>query len=258
MNESPARDGDDHTRDEACLEGSIIVETGTVIERDVAPELAVVRVENPALPPPPRSAAWARTIVPAFAAAVLIGGGVTLAVLTIHGKAQASARPAAQPSPVLVPAAAVEHEPAASPKWKHAEEWVGDHPKSIAFELAAEHKVAVWMKHVTPVLVVRCLARNTEVFIVTESAASIETQGFNHTVQIGFDDEDAAAEHWDDSADRDALFAHDGVALARRIARARTMRFGFTPQNAPTAVAEFDVRGFDAVLGEVAQTCHWR
>jgi hypothetical protein len=258
MNESPGRDGDDHTLDDASPQGSIVVETDTVMEPDVASELAVVRVENAAVPIPARGAAWARTVVPAFAAAVLIGGGVTLAVLTIQGKAQESARPAVQPSAVMVPAAAVEHEPAASPKWKHAEEWVGDHPKSIAFELAAEHKVAVWMKHVTPVLVVRCLARNTEVFVVTESAASIETQGFNHTVRVGFDDEDATAEHWDDSADRDALFAHDGVALARRIARARTMRFGFTPQNALPAVAEFDVRGFDAVLGEVAQTCHWR
>lgn len=129
---------------------------------------------------------------------------------------------------------------------------------AVTFELRAENYVLVWRKRVRPVLGVRCLSGNTDVYVLTDWAASIEPEADRHAVRIGFDSEARSDERWLDSTDYQALFAPDGVALARRIASARTMRFGFTPYNAAPVVAEFDVRGFDALVGSVGRSCKWK
>lgn len=146
------------------------------------------------------------------------------------------------------------------PTWVGARRatWARDGSKAIAFELAASNDVGVWMKRVQPLLIVRCLSRTTEVFVATGSAASIEEPEGSHTVHIQFDDDEKVAQPWSDSASSQELYAPDGVALARRLARARTMRFGFTPYNSAPVVAKFDVSGFDQLIGLVAGTCGWR
>jgi hypothetical protein len=136
--------------------------------------------------------------------------------------------------------------------------WVSSYPRSIAFELPAENTASGWMTRVRPVLVVRCLANTTDAFVFTQLSAAIEPLDDRRTVQIGFDDDAASTERWTGSPDHDALFAPDGVSLARRIARARTMRFGFTPHNSPPAVLEFHVAGFSAHIESVARLCRWK
>jgi hypothetical protein len=144
--------------------------------------------------------------------------------------------------------------------------WIGarratsarDGSKTIVFELAASNDVGVWMKRVQPQLLVRCLSRTTEVFVATGSAASIEGQDDSHTVRIQFDDGEPVAEAWSDSVSSQELYAPDGVLFARRLARAGTMQFGFTPYNSAPVVARFDVRGFDQLIGLVADACGWR
>jgi hypothetical protein len=178
--------------------------------------------------------------------------------------APASASPsraAAHNVPAPVPAAPepiLESEP--SPAWVGARRatWGRDGSKTISFELAASKDLGVWMKSVRPVLVVRCLSRTTEVFVATDSAASIEQQFGSHTVHIQFDDAQPVAESWSDSVSSQELYAPDGVTLARRLARARTVRFGFTPYNSAPVVAEFDVTGSEQIVGLVAGTCGWR
>lgn len=158
----------------------------------------------------------------------------------------------ADPEPII------ESEP--TPTWVGARRatWARDGSRTIAFELAASNDVGVWMKRVQPLLIVRCLSRATEVFVATGSAASIEQQAGSHTVHIQFDDAEPVAQPWSDSVNSQELYAPDGVTLARRLARARTMRFGFTPYNSAPVVAEFDVSGFDQIVGLVAGTCGWR
>jgi hypothetical protein len=162
------------------------------------------------------------------------------------------APPPSDPEPII--------ESAPSPAWVGARRatWARDGSKTIAFELAASKDVGVWMKSVRPVLIVRCLSRTTEVFVATGSAASIEQESGSHAVRIQFDDAEPVSESWSDSVSSQELYAPDGVTLARRLARARTVRFGFTPYNSSPVVAEFDVRGFDQVVGLVAGTCGWR
>jgi hypothetical protein len=216
----------------------------------------VVIAANPAGRKVPR---WALA-----SAGVLAGLATMLAIGRAGSDAPASASPALAvsrkvPTPLLADPEPIS-ESAPSPTWVGARRatWARDGSKTIAFELAARKDVGVWMKSVQPLLIVRCLSRTTEVFVATGSAASIEPQDGSHAVHIQFDDAEPVAESWSDSTSSQELYAPDGVALARRLARARTLRFGFTPYNAAPVVAEFDVRGFDQVVGLVAGTCGWR
>jgi hypothetical protein len=114
------------------------------------------------------------------------------------------------------------------------------------------------MKRVRPTLAVRCLGGQTEVFVFTDTAASVEREDDKHTVHVGFDNADDVAQQWLDSADHRELFAPDGAALARQIAGARRMKFRFTPFNASPVVVEFDVHGAEEPLQAVTKMCHPR
>jgi hypothetical protein len=142
-------------------------------------------------------------------------------------------------------------------KWnsRNSSYWVGSRRKSVAFELPAENTVSVWMRSVRPALVVRCMGRGPEVFVVTESAMKIEPQSDDHTVTFGFDNEPTASERWPDSEEHDALFARDGAVFAERLMRAETLRFGFTPHNAEPVVAQFHVAGLRPLLEPAAREC---
>jgi hypothetical protein len=191
-----------------------------------------------------------RSSTPALASTVgLAGNSVQVA------KVPVSQPPAAEVHVVQRPRVAVD--PLRSPKWVRARQpgWMTDGSRIVSFELEAENDVRVWMKHVRPVLAVRCLGRHTEVFVITDSAMSIEPTPDQHTVHVSFDGGAEAEERWLDSDAKRELFAPDGVALARQLASAHTMRFGFTPYNGSAAVVEFDVRGLAGLLEPVARTC---
>lgn len=126
------------------------------------------------------------------------------------------------------------------------------------YELEADNDVALWGKVVRPVLTIRCIAGTTEVFVFTQSAAAIDGDDGKHAVRLGFDGEAASTERWMASDEYDALFAENGVSAARRVAGARTMRFGFTPYNAAPVTATFQVTGFDKLAPKLAQTCRWK
>jgi hypothetical protein len=147
--------------------------------------------------------------------------------------------------------------PSQAPKWYRTQHsgWASDGSRTISFELEAENDVAVWMKHVRPTLVVRCLGRQTEVYVVTDTASSLEPMPDKHTVRVAFDDQAETVEHWLDSADHKELFSPDGPGMARRIADADRMRFGFTPFNSSSVSAEFDVHGFAERLETITRTC---
>jgi len=176
------------------------------------------------------------------------------------------ARPAANE---VAPPAATAPAPARPPRalatptvpavWQADREgrWTGGDRRSVAFQLEADREVPVWMGQARPVLVVRCLARATDVFVYTESAAQIEPQDENHAVRLRFDEEPELAERWPDSSDHDALFAPDGRAMARRLSRARRLRFAFTPQNARPVDVDFSLQGVDDAIAPVAKACRW-
>lgn len=222
----------------------------------------------PTTPATPQAAAgksrpWSFTI-----AATVVLATAAIAVMLLAGRpgaSQDSAATTAVPAshPVAPPpSSTVSARPGSAPaaKWTGSKKpgWATDGSRTITFELAAESYVPVWMKRVRPVLAVRCLGGSTEVFVVTDSAASFEGNTGRHTVRVGFDGGADVEQQWTDSSDYQSLFAPDGEALARRIARSKRMRFEFTPYSAAPVAADFDVRGFDQFIDSVAKVCRWR
>ena len=126
---------------------------------------------------------------------------------------------------------------------------------NMVFELSADGDVEVWRKRVRPVLTVRCAARATEVFIVTEAPAMIEDNSNRHTIMMSFDGSKPIEQKWEHSIDHDALFAPDGRGMIRRIAGAKTMSFSFAPFNAPPATVSFSVEGFSAQQTLAVRMC---
>jgi hypothetical protein len=183
-----------------------------------------------------------------------VGGALTLSLLRASSPAVAvndstATRPAAAPQS----AASI-----AGPTWNIANrEWLANPRKGVAFELRSVNKVAVWNAQAQPTLVVRCELNRLVTFVYTESQMQMEAQDENHTVRIRFDDEPEITERWADSSDHDALFAPDGVAFARRLMGARVLRFGFSPHNAPRALAEFHVSGLRELIEPAARQCGW-
>jgi hypothetical protein len=167
----------------------------------------------------------------------------------------AAAPAAAAPRHAVVPVS--ESASTAAPKWKRTRQsrWATDGSRTMGFEVEAEQRVAVYMDRVRPILAVRCVSRDLEVFVVLHSAASIENAGDTHTVRISLDGEADVDQQWLDSVDKQALFAPDAKALASRMAASRRLRFSFKPFNAAPATIDFDVHGFDEPLAAMSKTC---
>src|SRR2546421_6085901 len=207
----------------------------------------------------PGKAAHQKTwVIAALVGAALLSGVAALGLIAGQSTSSENARvpsPSSSPFARTTTAAVAPVGPFRS-KWIGSKQprWARDGSKTISFELEAERDIAVWMKSVRPYLGVRCFHHNTEVMVLPDSAASIEPND-RHTVRVGFDGGADVQQLWFGSDDHQALFAPDGAAFANQIATARTLRFGFTPYNAKPVVIEFDVRGFDDLIGLVAKTC---
>ena len=223
---------------------------------------------------PPRTGMGTRQLA-------MVGGGVLAAgalIFTILGmRGAASPEPVATPAPARratakaptkaapfaqatpAPAARAVNVDADAPRWSRVSDgrWVSANRQSAAFEVAATSRVHVWMRDVTPVLVVRCEKGNAETFVYTQSAARMEPQDGDHTVQVSFDGASPASQRWPDSAEHDALFARNPLEFTRQLTHARTLQFGFTPHNADTVVATFVLDGLEPLLASSAKQCGW-
>jgi hypothetical protein len=213
--------------------------------------------DGPPGPSPQTAAGWTPWQLGAVGAAACVGGIVTFWLLAAHPSArnEAADHLGRASAPAAAPAPGDSTHGATGWSDASASRWTGGRRRSLAFELPAERAVAVWMRHVRPVLVVRCLENRTDAFVFTDSPASIEPDPDARTVRVRLDDKAQATERWVTSADHDGLFAPDGSEFARRIASADRLEFGFTPQNAVPVVATFDLHGADAVVERVAATC---
>lgn len=134
-----------------------------------------------------------------------------------------------------------------------------DDSHQISLHLSAEAPIDGWLAHETPSLILRCKEHKTDLYIVTNMAAQPEYGSLEaHTVRIRLDDGAAREQEWTESTDDKALFAPEPIALARRMARASRLRFQFTPFNASSQTAEFNLTGLMKILPRLASTCGWR
>ena len=218
-------------------------------------------VTSPAGQSPRQSASVINLVL--VTVALLAGAAGTFVFLSAHPVAREAvvASPAgARTSSVPAEASAsTSHVVPAPTHWSRDNEhrWISNHKRSVAYELDANQQVRVWTTHVRPTLVVRCLNRKTEVFVFTETPAKLESADGTHTVKLTFDDAAGTDERWPDSEEHDALFSPDGTSLARRLASAHRLRFGFTPHNAAPVQVDFDLGDSAAVMSNVGRTCGW-
>jgi len=259
----------------------------------VAPAIPVATAAVPIATPPPAvplatpvvataAAPAAKMAIPALrtvaggsnrrmllAALLVVGGGtLTFAMwrssapaVPVSTHAAAPGRAAAKPAVPNSPpgAAPVAGAPVVPSKWKTANgDWLLNAKRGVAFELPSQNRVGIWQGIARPSLVVRCDAGRMQTFIYTASAIQMESVDENHTVRISFDGQPEVTERWADSADHDALFAPDGAAFAHRVMTATTLKFSYTPHNAPRAVAEFQTSGLNDLVGPAAKQCGWK
>jgi hypothetical protein len=210
--------------------------------------------------PPPGACVGRRSLL-LIAAAVIGGGVITLTALRGGGAEPAATPPivdTARPVPSVTTAVAREPDAlaTATATWTdNGSMWLGSSQKGIALELAARNETPVWMRTVRPLLVVRCVARRTDVFVFTDSAIAMEAKDSDHTVSLRLDDGPDRVERWPDSSSHDALFAPDGKRLLGELSGARSLAVSYTPHNAAPVTARFDVAGLRERLGSNARHC---
>lgn len=204
--------------------------------------------------------ATAPWLILAGIAAAIVGITLGLAFPRAGSSARAEATPAAAaPTPSPAPAAP-EMESTPPPTWTGARRtsWARDGSKTIVFSLTATRDLPVWMAHARPALVVRCLYRTTEAFVVLDTSTKYEDDADRRTVSIQWDESPVTTQYWGVSESGRELFAPSGVEFVQRAATAHALRFGFTPFNASPVTAEFAVAGFDKLAPLIANTCGWR
>ena len=208
----------------------------------------------------PDDARPAASRLPLFLVAVVgIVAGMAVMLAVVGTRTNASSEPARQTVAAPTPPPPVAEE-GPLPTWSGSRRasWANDGSKTIAFTLASTRDLPVWMNRARPALIVRCLYRTTEAFVMLDTSTSFEQDANRRTVRIQWDDDALGVQQWTVSETARELFAPDGVAFVRRLANAKRLRFGFAPFNAEPVTAEFVVEGFDQLAGLVASTCGWR
>ena len=185
----------------------------------------------------------------------LAGGIAVLAFVNVGAAVPAETAPAVVAAPAPPPAAFVETTP--PPTWdgRRRAGWATDGTRTITFHLAATRYLPVWMNHARPELVIRCVSRVIDAFVILDTSASFEDDADRRTVRVQWDDEAPSVQQWGVSEGGRELFAPNSGAFMERMATARRLQFGFTPFNAEPVTADFAVQGFDQLKGLVTSTC---
>jgi Type VI secretion system VasI, EvfG, VC_A0118 len=232
------------------------------IEPEPAPstdELAVARTGTAASAVSAQPGVTRPTLMIVGAAGALAGIVLVVAFSSLRGDPPLQTASAASRTPAPAPAPTVV-ESAPAPTWtgQRKAAWAHDGSKTITLELQAVRDVPVWASRARPVLVVRCLSRATNTFVVLGTSTKFEDDTLRRTIRVQWDDGPETVQQWEVSDSAHELFAPDGVAFVRQLAKANRLRFGFTPFNAQPVTAEFAVQGFDQLASKVANTCGWR
>jgi hypothetical protein len=216
--------------------------------------------------------AAATATVPASGVAVsrrqltLIAAAVGAIALTGFAISARGGSPSASTGTTAVPVAPVTPAPTTTPAttvaaavqtWSADNHggWLDNPRQGAAFELPSENVVKTAFGAVHPSLVVRCMSKSIEAFVVTGSPMKIDPRVDGKTVTISMDGEPSRTEHWIDSDRHTAVFAPDPAAFAQRLRTARALQFGFSPHNSSDVVAEFHVDGIDALMAAASKHC---
>jgi hypothetical protein len=207
------------------------------------------------------AAAGARREIVIVVAAVAAAALLTVAFMLLRRVPSdtVSAAPARVSPAAARPATTSTPAPAVTQSWssENKARWLGDE-RGAAWELPADDVVQTWFGPSRPLLVVRCTSRTTDVIVYTGSPMMIEPHVDGKTVSVTVDNEETRTDRWVDADHRDALFAPDGAAFARRLLHASTLKFGYTPHNFSPVAARFHVSGLAPLIEHAAKECGWK
>lgn len=135
-----------------------------------------------------------------------------------------------------------------------------DDSPTVSLTLEANQSFKTWTRRtVTPVLVIRCQERRTELYIVNGAATNTEPEHLGSaTVRLRLDDAAPISQVWSESTDDKALFARSPIALVRQMARADTLTYQFTPLSSSPVIVTFTLQGLAERLPPLAKACGWR
>ncbi len=135
-----------------------------------------------------------------------------------------------------------------------------DDSPTVELQLEAESTISGWPNKVeTPVLVLRCKEHKTEAYIRTGMAANVEYGRVDEaTVRIRLDRDSARETITSESTDHEALFFREPIGLIRSMLKHEQLTFGFTPFNSSAVQTTFDLRGLDAAVVPLRESCGWK
>lgn len=108
-----------------------------------------------------------------------------------------------------------------------------------------------------PILTIGCIDHKTYVFIDVNNPGDPEGPGYGRTVGIVLEGGQRSAERWTATRTGRAVFAPNPIALASRIASARSLLVDFKPFDRPPAQLTFNISLLSAHVMQVAQVCGW-
>jgi type VI secretion system VasI family protein len=134
-----------------------------------------------------------------------------------------------------------------------------DDSEGIMVVKKANASISVWLKEVTPQLLISCGEHKTKVvFVADTSFTPVYGEYDMANIRMRIDDEKAVLQLWEKTINGEAAFSPSAISLLQKIQGAKILRIQFEAFNSGVATAEFDVRGLKPHLEEVAKTCHWK
>lgn len=147
-------------------------------------------------------------------------------------------------------------------KWKGGSEGRSkmDDRETVTYSVGAENHVTNWLsRRDRPRLAIRCRGSKTELMIDTTASAQPTLGMYNRVpVRVRLDDRQPERQVWNEGTRDEVLFAPNAIGFARRLLKARELRFEYTPLRMAAQVITFDVRGLDMVIDQVAKPCGWK
>lgn len=108
-------------------------------------------------------------------------------------------------------------------------------------------------KQIRPTLVVKCQENRTSVYINYKNFISTKST----TVTVRFDKEKATTQSWGVSSDHQAVFAPNGVSLAKSLMMHERLVVRLIPYSEDPVTTSFDLLGLYQAIVPLRKSCHW-
>jgi hypothetical protein len=126
-----------------------------------------------------------------------------------------------------------------------------DDTVQLLYTISAEKVIKGWLAASNPVLGARCLKNEASLVVIT---LPVRVERVN---RIRFDEEPAEDIFWNNMPNDTGFIASMPQYWAAKMLKAQRVRLEFTPVNAPPAVADFRLAGFEKAYQELSKQCPW-